>query len=125
MAPPLGLPNLSEDQVFKHLQVRLITQQHRPCWDALVCAEHDLNNAALVGEQRCEVAEYQGLWLALLGGSGPARHLRHRDAWMRWWKEPWARGCHLLASNAHLCNLGEAPWDGWIWPGATCAPGQS
>jgi len=64
---------------------------------------HDLENATSVGEQLREVAEYQGLWLALLGWSAPARHLRHRDAWMGWSKQLWARRRHLLPKNARLC----------------------
>ena len=107
MARPLRLPNLSEQQVLKHLQVRLITQQERPRWNALVCAHHYLKNATLVGEQLCYVAEYQGIWLALLGWSAPARHLRPRDAWIGWSKDQLARRRHLLANNARFCLLAD------------------
>ena len=51
MPMPLRLPNASEQQVLNHLQVRLITQQERLRWDALVCVQHYLKNATMVGEQ--------------------------------------------------------------------------
>jgi len=51
MPMPLRLPNASEQQVLNHLQVRLITQQEQPGWDALVCSQHYLKNATMVGEQ--------------------------------------------------------------------------
>ena len=78
MAPHLRLTNVSERQALNHRQVRLITHQERPRWDALVCARHHLKNATMVGELLCYVAEYQGIWLALLNWSAPARHLGPR-----------------------------------------------
>jgi len=107
MPPPLRLPNASEQHVLNHLRVRLITETERPRWNAEVSAHHYLQNATLVGEHLCYVAEYQGAWLALLGWSAPARHLRPRDAWLGWSHEQRATRRHFLANNARFCILAD------------------
>jgi hypothetical protein len=108
MAHPLRLPNADEQHVLDHLCVRLVTDEERPRWNAAVTAHHYLKNATLVGEHLCYVAEYQGTWLALLGWSAPARHLRPRDAWIGWSKEHLSRRRHFLANNARFCILADA-----------------
>jgi hypothetical protein len=56
-----------------------LVQPHEvPRYDALIATEHYLKNARGVGEQLRYVAEYQGPWLVLLGGSAPAFHLQAR-----------------------------------------------
>lgn len=107
MPPPLRLPNASEQHVLNHLRVRLITEAERPRWNAEVSAHHYLKNATLVGEHLCFVAEYQDTWLALLGWSAPARHLRPRDAWIGWSKDQLAARRHFLANNARFCILAD------------------
>lgn len=107
MPPPLRLPTASEQHVLNHLRVRLITALERPRWNVAVAAHHYLQNATLVGEHLCYVAEYQGNWLALLGWSAPARHLRPRDAWIGWSKEQRAARRHFLANNARFCILAD------------------
>jgi hypothetical protein len=107
MAQPIRLPNAQEQNVLDHLVVRLITQQERPRWNELVCTHHYLKNATLVGEHLCYVAEYQGQWLALLGWSAAARHLRPRDAWIGWTNQQLPCRRHLLANNARFCILAD------------------
>lgn len=107
MPPPLRLPNANEQQVLEHLSVRLITEEERPRWNALVSAHHYLKNATLVGQHLCYVAEYQGQWLALLGWSAPARHLRPRDLWVGWSKDQLPARRHFLANNARFCILAQ------------------
>jgi len=107
MAQPIRLPNAQEQNVLDHLVVRLVTEGERPRWNELVCAHHYLKNATLVGEHLCYVAEYQGQWLALLGWSAPARHLRPRDQWIGWSKEQLPCRRHLLANNARFCILAD------------------
>ena len=108
MAQPIRLPNAQEQHVLQHLTVRLITPEERPRWNELICAQHYLKSAVLVGEQLCYVAEYQGQWLALLGWSAAARHLRPRDAWIGWSKDQLPCRRHLLANNSRFCILAEA-----------------
>jgi hypothetical protein len=107
MPPPLRLPNASEQHLLNHLRVRLVTEAERPRWNAQVSAHHYLKNATLVGEHLCYVVEYQGAWLALLGWSAPARHLRPRDAWIGWSHEQRAARRHFLANNARFCILAD------------------
>src|SRR6266511_856717 len=107
MAQPIRLPNAQEQNVLDHLVVRPVTEEERPRWNELVSTHHYLKNAALVGEQLCYVAEYQGQWLALLGWSAAARHLRPRDAWIGWSKEQLPCRRHLLANNARFCILAD------------------
>jgi hypothetical protein len=107
MAPPIRLPDVQEPNVLSQLRVRLITEEERPRWNELVCARHYLKNATLVGEHLCYVAEYQGVWLALLGWAAPARHLRPRDAWIGWSHEQLRARRHFLANNARFCILAD------------------
>ena len=105
MAQPIRLPNVQEQQVLNALVVSPISGEERPRWNELVRQYHYLRNATLVGEHLCYVAEYEGQWLALLGWSAPARHLRPRDAWIGWSKEQLPCRRHLLANNARFCLL--------------------
>jgi len=107
MPPPLRLPKAQEQHVLAHLVVRPVTEVERPRWKAEVTAHHYLKNATLVGEHLCYVAEYQGTWLALLGWSAPARHLRPRDAWIGWSHEHLAARRHFLANNARFVILAD------------------
>ena len=107
MSLPLRLPNAQEQHVLDQLVVRPVTPEERPRWDELVATHHYLQNATLVGEHLCYVAEYQGTWLALLGWSAPARHLRPRDAWIGWPHALLPARRHLLANNARFCILAD------------------
>jgi hypothetical protein len=107
MAQPIRLPNAQEQQVLDRLVVRPITEEERPRWNELVATHHYLKSATLVGEHLCYVAEYEGQWLALLGWSAPARHLRPRDAWIGWSKEQLPCRRHFLANNARFCILAD------------------
>ena len=108
MAQPIRMPDVQEQHVLDHLVVRPITEAERPQWNELVTAHHYLKNATLVGEHLRYVVEYQGQWLALLGWSAPARHLRPRDAWIGWTKAQLPCRRHLLANNARFCILADA-----------------
>jgi hypothetical protein len=105
MAQPIRLPNAQEQQVLDHLTVRLGTGEERPRWNAEVTQHHYLHSATLVGEQLGYVAEYQGVWLALLGGSAPARHLRPRDAWIGWSKDQRVRSVNGVAVLGLLSRI--------------------
>lgn len=107
MAKPIRLPNAQEQQVLNHLKVRLITEEERPRWNAEVSTHHYLKSATLVGEQLCYVAEHEGQWLALIGWSAAARHLRPRDAWVGWSKEQLQKRRHFIANNSRFCILAD------------------
>jgi len=107
MAQPLRLPNAQEQHVLDQLTVRTISAEERPRWNAEVSTCHYLKNATLVGEHLCYVAEYEGQWLALLGWSAPARHLRPRDLWVGWSSQQLPCRRHFLANNARFCILAD------------------
>lgn len=107
MAKPIRLPDVEEQAVLSDLVVRPITEEERPRWNELICVHHYLKNATLVGEQICYVAEYQDQWLAVLGWSAAARHLRPRDQWIGWSKQQLPCRRHLIANNARFCILAD------------------
>lgn len=57
MAKPIRLPNATEQAVLDRLTVRLIRTPEQARWDELICREHYLKKARLVGEQLRYVAE--------------------------------------------------------------------
>lgn len=108
MSQPIRLPNAQEQEVLEQLTVRLITEAERPRWNTEMAQRHYLKSATMVGEQLCYVAEYRGQWLALIGWSAAARHLRARESWIGWSYEQLKRRRHLVANNARYCILADA-----------------
>src|SRR6266581_1552963 len=107
MAKPLRLPNASEQALLNELTLRLIEPSEKPRWDQLVIEHHYLKNAVLVGEQLHYVAQYREQWLALLGWSAPAFHLKGREAWIGWPLKELRRRRHFLAQNSRFVLLGD------------------
>ncbi len=108
MPKPLRLPNASEQAVLDGLNLRRLTQpEDKERWDQLVVERHYLKNARLVGEQLRYAVEYQGQWLALLGWSAPALHLKAREAWIEWSPEQLRRRRHLLCQNSRFVLLAD------------------
>jgi hypothetical protein len=106
MPKPLRLPNASEQAVLDSLGIRLLTEpEDKRRWDQLVIERHYLKSASLVGEQLRYVVEHQGQWLALLGWSAPALHLKAREAWIGWSPEQLRRRRHFVAQNSRLVLL--------------------
>ncbi len=101
----LRLTDPSEAVVVDHLTIRLVRPEEQARWDALVCQKHYLKQAHLVGERLCYVVEYQGEWLALLGWTAAAYHLKGRDLWIGW-SDTQRRGrLSLVANNARFVVL--------------------
>lgn len=108
MSKPQRLPNDHEQRILEQLQVHLVDPQQRPRWNQLVCKHHYLKNADLVGEQLRYVAtDAQGHWLALLGWSAPALHLKARDLSIEWSEEQRERRLHFLAQNSRFVILAD------------------
>jgi hypothetical protein len=103
----LRLTDPAEVAVVEQIQVRLVLPEERARWDELVTQHHYLKSAQMVGEQLRYVAEYQGQWLALLGWSAAAYHLKGRDGWIGWDENQRRARLHLVANNARFCRLGE------------------
>lgn len=103
----IKLSDRAEAAVLDQMVVRLIEPREQERWDQLVSQHHYLKNANLVGERLCYVAEFQGQWLALLGWSAAAYHLRARDQWIGWNDNQRRARLRLLANNARFCLLSE------------------
>ena len=105
MAKPFRLPQANEQAVLDELVVELIAPQEKARWEQLVIEHHYLKSAVLVGEQLHYVARYGEQWMALLGWSAPAFHLKARDAWLGWSVEQRRIRRHFLAQNSRFVLL--------------------
>ena len=94
--------------LLQEIQLRLIPRAEREAWNGLVSQHHYLGNGTMVGEQLCYVAEHRGKWVALLGWSAAAYHLKGRDGWIGWNDHQRKGRLHLLANNARFCLLTQA-----------------
>ena len=97
----------AEAVVLNQITVRLIQSEEQLRWEQLMSQHHYLKNAKLVGERLCYVVEYQGRWLALLGWSAAAYHIRARDQWIGWNDNQRRARLRLVANNARFCLLSE------------------
>jgi hypothetical protein len=95
----------AEAVVLDQIVVRLIEPQEQERWNQSVSQHHYLKNAHLVGERLCYVVEYQGQWLALLGWSAAAYHIRARDQEIGWNDNQRRARLRLVANNARFCLL--------------------
>jgi hypothetical protein len=101
----MNLSDPAEAAVLNQITVRLIRREEQARWDQLVSQHHYLKNANLVGERLCYVVEHQGQWLALLGWSAAAYHIRARDQWIGWTANQRRARLRLVANNARFCLL--------------------
>ena len=89
-------------------ELRLIRSEERARFDELLCAQHYLRNATLVGETLRYVAVApDGRWLALFGWASAALHLRPRDSWIGWSEPQRAARLRLIAQNSRFLLLAE------------------
>jgi len=103
----LVLTDPAEAAVVEQIEVRLVRPEEEARWEELMAKHHYLKSARMVGEQLRYVAEYQGQWLALLGWSAAAHHLKGRDGWIGWSDNRRRGRLHLVANNVRFCRLGE------------------
>jgi len=104
----LVLTDAAEAAVVDQILVRLARPEEEAEWDRLMIANHYLKSAQMVGEQLRYIAEYQGRWMALLGWSSAAYHLKGREGWIGWDDNQRRARLHLVANNARFCRLSEA-----------------
>jgi len=108
MPKPHRLPHGDEQALLEELQVELVCAKQKPRWNQLVRRHHYLKNADLVGEQlRYAITDAQGHWLALLGWSAPALHLKARDQSIEWSDPQRERRLHFLAQNSRFVILAD------------------
>jgi uncharacterized protein DUF4338/DDE family transposase len=112
MAEPLLLPKHEQPPFLDELEVRCVVDPaETQRWDDLVCEQHYLGNANLVGEQLRYVVTFQGQWLALLGWSAASFHLKEREKWLGWSNLQRRARLHLLAQNSRFVILADR--GGW------------
>jgi hypothetical protein len=105
--PPL-LPKFEAPAILDALEVHLVVAPEQiQQWNRLVCENHYLKNANLVGEQFRYVITYQGQWVALLGWSAASFHLKDREQWLQWSNLQRRSRLHLLAQNSRFVVLVE------------------
>jgi hypothetical protein len=108
MPKPHRMPNPDEQAVLEELQVELVAPGQKDRWNRLVRKHHYLKSADLVGEQlRYVVTDAKGRWLALLGWSAAALHLKARDQSIEWSEQQRERRLHLLAQNSRFVILAD------------------
>lgn len=98
-----ALRDLSTDE----LTLELVTDpKDLARWNRLVRKYHYLKEHRMVGESLRYVAKVNGKWVALLGWSSAAFHLRARDAWIGWTDSLRKSRRSLVACNARFVLLG-------------------
>mgnify|MGYP001222806708 CR=1 FL=1 len=108
MPKSLRLPGIEEQRLLEGLEIELVLGAGlRERWNQLVSEQHYLHNATLVGEQLRYVVSYQKQWLALLGWSAAAWHLKLREAWLGWTEEQRGQRLHLIAQNSRFLILAD------------------
>ena len=75
------LEELGEPEIVVEL---LESEEDIARWNKLIRKHHYLKEHQLVGESLRYVAKQNDVWIALLGWSSCAFHLRPRDAWIGW-----------------------------------------
>jgi hypothetical protein len=87
------------------ITVELVSSEQEERWNQLVRQHHYLKETRLVGESLRYVAQQDGRWIALLGWSSAAFHLRPRDAWIGWTDAQRQAGRHLVACQCRFVLL--------------------
>lgn len=89
------------------ITIELICEpQEEAKWNDLMVKHHYLKEHRMVGESLRYVAKLNGKWVALLGWSSAAFHLRARDAWIGWTDLLRKSRRSLVACNARFVLLG-------------------
>jgi hypothetical protein len=107
MTPKHCLAEPDANDPLAGVVVRLVRPKERARWDQLMAQHHYLGNAHLVGQTLCYVAERKGRWLALLGWSSAAYHLRVREHYLRWSPAQRRARLGLVACNSRFLILPE------------------
>jgi hypothetical protein len=97
------LAEIASDEVTVEL---VIDPEEEREWNKLVKKHHYLKEHCMVGESLRYVATQNGKWIALLGWSSAAFHLRPRDGWIGWTDLLRKSRRHLVACNARFVLLG-------------------
>jgi hypothetical protein len=103
-------PTPAQQALLDGLQIQLIHDQASlQQWDQWIRTHHYLHDATLVGQCLRYVAlAPNGQWVALVGWSSAAYHLKARDRWLGWSAEQRRRRLQLVAQNSRFLILPQA-----------------
>jgi hypothetical protein len=102
----IGLPpDISHQEIFSGLEVRLIAPEERGFWEHLMERHHYLGLPCMVGNALRYIALWQDHWLALLGWMAPALKCSPRDRWIGWNSVFQFQRLHLIANNCRFLIL--------------------
>lgn len=96
-----------EPEILKRVTVRLLLEEERPRFDALLEQKHYLCSARMVGRTLRYVAELDGDWVALACFSAAALHLKAREKWIGWSPRQRARRLGFIVNNSRYLVLPE------------------
>src|SRR5260370_8532150 len=94
-----------ESAVLKRVVVRLVREEERSQLEWRLENQHYLASAHLAGETLRCVAELDGQWVALLGFSAVALHLKAREQWIGWSLRQRALRLGLVVNNSRFLVL--------------------
>ena len=94
-----------EEIAAQEVTVELVSPEEEARWNKLIRKHHYLKEHRMVGESLRYVAIQNGRWIALLGWSSAAFHLRPRDAGIGWNQAQRKAGRHLIACKARFAWL--------------------
>lgn len=96
--------------IVEPIQVRLLEQSELKRCHRLLKARHYLGSLTPVGERLYYVAvDAHGQWLALLVFNAAAKHLKHRDQWIKWSPQQQRRRLSLVVNNSRFLLLPDQP----------------
>jgi hypothetical protein len=96
-----------EWEYLRRVRVRLIPDEERERFDALLETEHYLQSARLGGPSLRYVAEVDGQWVALITFSGAAPHTKAREQAIGWTPRQRARRLGFVVNNSRFLVLPE------------------
>src|SRR5450631_3940059 len=102
MSKPKLVP---ETEYLRKLIIRLVREEERERFDALLETEHYLHSARVGGPSLRYVAEVDGQWVALIVFSGAAPHTKAREHQIRWTPRQRARRLSLVINNSRFLVL--------------------
>jgi hypothetical protein len=101
---------LRQEEALGPVRVELLERSQLKRCQKLLDKRHYLKSPQPVGERLHYVAkDAQGKWLALLVFNAAAKHLKHRDQWIKWTPQQRRRRLSLVVNNSRFLLLPDSP----------------
>src|SRR5713101_7890162 len=100
------LPDQIQQRLLNEVRVELAATAQLPRLNELLDQHHYLGSLRPVGERLYYMArDAADRWVAVLVFSAPAKHLKHREAWIGWSNEQRRRRLSLVTNNSRFLLL--------------------